>query len=499
MDKVLLDYMSRVKSTFQQLSSQQRHSFLIELLHCCDNQLLQIVYAWIIPKLKIDFFKELPKEIALHIISFLDEPQTLIDASLVSRHWNSLLKDDTIWKSLCIKYHYHHLSSSSSSSNNNNSNGHQQPPFLMTTDHYQFFRRHYHIETAWNQGRGRMIPCCEVTHLMGLVTSMQMNEDYIVIGCDNNRIDVFDTRTGHHLRSLSDHEGGIWALQFIKTSVGYVLVTGGCDRVTRVWDLDTGELKYRLRGHISTIRCLKICDEKVAITGSRDTTLHIWDIDQGQLRHVCTGHQGSVRCIDVYGNYLVSGSYDTTARLWDIERGECVYEFVGHHSQIYSIAFDGSKVVTGSLDSNIRVWSAKSGECLATLYGHTSLVGQLQLLDHTLVSGGSDGCLRVWDMNTYECKHRISAHDNSVTCLQFDKKRILSGGSDGEVKLWDMKTGTLLRTFIEPAKSIWKLQMIETKAVIVMERKIQHHTQQPYQIAIELYDFDLLDDTMKHN
>lgn len=180
---------------------------------------------------------------------------------------------------------------------------------------------------------------------------------------------------------------------------------------------------------------------------------------------------------------------------------------MGHHSQIYAIAFDGIKVVTGSLDSHIRVWSAETGACLATLQGHTSLVGHLQLSSRVLVSGGSDGNLRVWDMDTFECKQRISAHDNSVTCLQYDDKRILSGGSDGRVKLWDIEKGTLIRSFTQHARTVWKTQINDTKAVVILQRDRptgpnDEHTIHvaSHRTVIELHDFDLdkeQDDRMK--
>ncbi|KAL0136660.1 WD40-repeat-containing domain protein [Mucor lusitanicus] len=505
MDKVRLDYIGRVKSTFQQLTYPQRYFFITELLGCCDNQLLQYVCTFITPKLKIDFLKELPIELSLHVLSFIDDPRTLARASHVSKHWNVLLKDEAAWKSLCLKHQYRHqlithVPKSIATKHVHGSlvaqrHHHHPMPAISYRD---FFRRKYNIDAAWNQG-GK-VTLCDNRIGEGLATSLQMDDTFIVVGCDNNRIEVFDTKSGKYIRSLLGHEGGVWALQFIKNEMSneHILVAGGCDRAASVWNLTTGERRHVLRGHNSTIRCLKIRDDKIAVTGSRDTTLRIWDIERGALRHVCTGHQSSVRCLDISGNKVVSGSYDTTARLWDIETGQCLHEFMGHHSQIYAIAFDGAKVVTGSLDSHIRVWSAETGACLATLQGHTSLVGHLQLSARVLVSGGSDGNLRVWDMDTFECKQRISAHDNSVTCLQYDDKRVLSGGSDGRVKLWDIEKGTLIRSFTQHARTVWKIQMNDTKAVVILQRDRSPAPNQEHSVqvashgtVIELHDFDL--------
>lgn len=59
-----------------------------------------------------------------------------------------------------------------------------------------------------------------------------MDDTFIVIGCDNNCIEVFDAKSGKYVRSLLGHEGGVWALQFIKNEISneHILVTGGCDR-----------------------------------------------------------------------------------------------------------------------------------------------------------------------------------------------------------------------------------------------------------------------------
>ncbi|GAA5941939.1 F-box/WD repeat-containing protein [Sporobolomyces koalae] len=264
---------------------------------------------------------------------------------------------------------------------------------------------------------------------------------------------------------------------------GAIVVSGGCDREVRVWDVETGKCLHTLRGHTSTVRCMRVLDGRpIAVSGSRDSTLRVWDIEKGECLHLLSGHTHSVRCIEVSGNKVVSGSYDATCRLWDIETGQCLHVFRGHIHQIYAVAFDGIRVVTGSLDSTVRIWSAETGEFLALLQGHTSLVGQLVLLPSapsaasnmqpgaTLVTGGSDGRVIVFDMTTFETVHRLCAHDNSVTCLQVDDRFIVTGGNDGRIKLWDFRSGLLIRELSEPCGAVWRVVFRDDKCVTLCRR-----------------------------
>ncbi|KAI7904911.1 WD40-repeat-containing domain protein [Cokeromyces recurvatus] len=462
--------------SFLLLSPIQKKYFLHELVDSCDNSQLTFLNSLIAPRLKVDFIKELPPEIALHILSFVDLPSDLLHAISVSKYWHSLIRDDNrLWKLLCKKYDY--LVDVGDDSH------------ICYRD---LFKRRYSIACAWNQG-GK-VTTVDNGFSQGLVTSLQFDEKFIVVGCDNHRIEVFSTSTGKKIRTLEGHEGGVWALQFKggeKEDPERVLLSGGCDRDVRVWDLNQGKLRYILRGHTSTVRCLKIRDKRIAVTGSRDTTLRVWDIKRGVLLHVLTGHQASVRCVDIYDNFVISGSYDSTARIWDLETGQCKHTLIGHISQIYTIVTNGNIIATGSMDAHIRIWSLETGECLSTLHGHTSLVGQLQLSGTTLVSGGADGCLRVWNMNTFECTHQFSAHDNSITCLQFDEDHILSAANDGKVKLWDIKQGRLVRNFTQPSKIVWKIQFNKTKAVILMQRSRSNDSIEEGKTVMEIHDFDL--------
>ncbi|KZO92832.1 WD40 repeat-like protein [Calocera viscosa TUFC12733] len=350
-----------------------------------------------------------------------------------------------------------------------------------------------------------------------VVTSLAMDDDYIVVGLANCRVHVYNARSGALFRTLVGHESGVWCLGLASATpkddfivggayrapglaverdsqeawneeqrrnmadpcgasrgwgnAGPVVVSGGCDRDVRVWDVESGECKHVLAGHSSTIRCLKLLhDRPIAVTGSRDGTLRVWDVERGESMHILAGHQHSVRCLEVWGNLVVSGSYDCTARLWNVDTGECLQIYRGHFHQIYAIAFDGVRVVTGSLDSTVRVWQARNADSVQMLTGHTSLVGQLQLTSTHLATGGSDGRVMLYSLPSLTPLHRLLAHDNSVTCLQIDHRFLVSGGNDGRVKLYDLKTGTLVRELTEPCEAIWRVSFGRERCVVLCKR-----------------------------
>lgn len=153
-----------------------------------------------------------------------------------------------------------------------------------------------------------------------------------------------------------------WRMRSRCPSVGYVYWVRIFGRLQLLsTDLWFSESLHTLRGHTSTVRCLKMPDANTAISGSRDTTLRVWDIKSGLCKNVLVGHQASVRCLEIKGDIVVSGSYDTTARVWSISEGRCLRTLSGHFSQIYAIAFDGTRIATGSLDTSVRIWDPNTG------------------------------------------------------------------------------------------------------------------------------------------
>ncbi len=195
----------------------------------------------------------------------------LARASQVSTRWHDLVSDDITWKNLCVKHDYQRRlsevqsqdpslvrqstsslgsegslvpkggSSTASTSGlpsstslafdgSSASNPGARPQARSYKSH---FKQRYLVDAAWRTG-GRNTTR-NITQDGGVVTSLHLTSKYIIVALDNARIHVFDT-DGNPLRTLQGHVMGVWAM----VPWDDILVSGGCDRDVRVWDLTTG-------------------------------------------------------------------------------------------------------------------------------------------------------------------------------------------------------------------------------------------------------------------
>ncbi|CCM04764.1 uncharacterized protein FIBRA_06954 [Fibroporia radiculosa] len=581
---------------FAALPPSLRFQYLSAILAECTPAELLFISTSVTPRLRRDFMKDLPPEITLHILGFIDDPQTLARASRVSRTWHRILDDQWLWRRMCRLHgyevigeepvdgddnHHHHLIASASSTLG------LQPihaPAIESIPSYRKQFQYAHTTTAnWLHGgkllRVHRMPLVPPNHRpppeapnSSIPTSVAIDDSWVVVGLANSRIHVFSARTGVLSRTLVGHDSGVWAVALVRASpevmpdhdvmameeednyeesdayeIEYdtmvdptlpstlrralgldsppsfskrwrrrsasevfrdgkaeksnksdegheyspkpsnpagasdgwgqpnaLVVSGGCDKELRVWDVKSGYCIYTLRGHTSTIRCLKVLHGRpIAVSGSRDRTVRVWDIQRGRCLRVLEGHEQSVRCLDVCGNRVVSGSYDCTCRVWDIDTGACLHVLRGHFHQIYAVAFDGVRIASGGLDTTVRVWDAATGSCLGLLQGHTGLVCQLQLSPTMLATGGSDGRVITFSLSpTYSVIQRLAAHDSSVTGLQLDERFLATSGNDGRVRLWRREPGRCeyVRELSEPSESVWKIAYTRETCVILCKR-----------------------------
>jgi len=92
---------------FSLLNEQARLELLNKIVGQCTLKELSHISTLINPLLKRDFLRELPTELALHILSYINDLHELVrNAAGVCKHWRRLSNDDWLWRRMCRRWEF---------------------------------------------------------------------------------------------------------------------------------------------------------------------------------------------------------------------------------------------------------------------------------------------------------------------------------------------------------------------------------------------------------
>ncbi|KAK0616976.1 WD40-repeat-containing domain protein [Immersiella caudata] len=494
----LADPRSMLES-FDAMPNELKTWMMYQFLRRCPRKTLHVVADVVNPALKCDFLKQLPLELSLHVLSYLDH-RDLCRAARVSKHWRNIVdSNETGWKELFDR------------------DGFVLPPG--------------ELHKAINQGWGWQDPVgaegCEVDlSLNKRLTSNEAELFRSVVKAEKTESSFPKTRAAKKRRAVNHlntdrakRRAGTQELKDDGHAVAKVHKSEGPNSAANAAALAVPDPQiglpslrklhlfkslyrrhYMIRqswtsgkikpGHVAfaahprhVITCLQFDEDKI-ITGSDDTLIHVYDTKTGKLRTKLEGHEGGVWALQYEGNTLVSGSTDRSVRVWDIQKGICTQTFFGHTSTVRCLQIlmptdtgkvqDGAPVmmppkpliITGSRDSQLRVWRlpeagsrryiqtgppANDDQCpyfIRILNGHQHSVRAISAHADTLVSGSYDSTVKVWRISTGELLHTLVGHNQKVYSVVLDHKRnrCISGSMDSLVKIWDLDTGACLYT-----------------------------------------------------
>ncbi|KAA8568860.1 hypothetical protein MFRU_017g00500 [Monilinia fructicola] len=483
--------------TFDAMPSEMKALMMYQLSRRCSKKTLRAVAGFVNPALMCDFLAELPTELSLHILSYLDH-KDLCRAAQVSKRWRNVIdSNETGWKELF--------------------------------DRDGFVLQPEELERAIRQGWAWQDPYGPDGYEMDLSVKDKSTGE-ISMSCSSSRIDSprrsrattkrkrptnGDLRSERAKRRATANDFSIKSIELVsKYHKSEGPLSAASAAALAVPDPEIGlpglrklhlfKSLYRrhyflrhswtnravephhmaFKAHPShVITCLQFDDEKI-LTGSDDTCIHVYDTKTGALRKKLEGHDGGVWALQYEGNVLVSGSTDRSVRVWDIEKGLCTQVFHGHTSTVRCLQIlmpseagktasgqsimvpEQPLIITGSRDSQLRVWKlpapgdkryiqtgppTNDADCpyfVRVLAGHTHSVRAIAAHQDTLVSGSYDCTVRVWKISTGEVLHRLQGHSAKVYSVVLDHKRnrCISGSMDTYVKVWSLETGSCLFT-----------------------------------------------------
>ncbi|XP_069035623.1 cilia- and flagella-associated protein 337 isoform X2 [Lepisosteus oculatus] len=283
-----------------------------------------------------------------------------------------------------------------------------------------------------------------------------------------------------------------------------ILVTGGFDRIVRIWNpYVTNCATSQMKGHMSAITHIVVNgrDNKI-ISISKDKNVRVWDLQDcaclqnihsrnmplgkfpissihyskdtntlalstfqigvlyGAVEDVeasnkaATSHEQSL-CAALYNSnfkQVVSGCHSGVVSVWDILTGEKVMQFAacpGRGVEVTAMAFDGPKrrLITGSKDGSLRLWNFNNGACLFELpkLHDSEVTGILYINQRIYVSSWSKRVIWYLDSkedDEMEYRQWNCYHSEDIFSMDAHSHKLLVTASyNGDIMVWNIDSG----------------------------------------------------------
>jgi WD40 repeat protein len=190
-----------------------------------------------------------------------------------------------------------------------------------------------------------------------------------VAACFDGSIYVCETERPGSAIFASGLTSRISELRF--SSDGRKLVSAGQDGWLCVWELRSGELLHRWKGHDQPTTGAAFLPDGRIISASLDDTIRIWDMSTG--REIWRGDFGlygvTALAISADGKSAAWGGYNRKVIVWDLANARKNYEFEVPVSIVRDLKFspDNNSLAVAGSEGMLRVHDAHSGNVVAEI------------------------------------------------------------------------------------------------------------------------------------
>ncbi len=263
----------------------------------------------------------------------------------------------------------------------------------------------------------------------------------VAVLCAGGEMVLLDSSTGEARTQWTNEIEHFSALQYVDNGAiafspdGQQLLTFQTDSRVRVWEAQTGKLRYRTDGHTERITAIAFSpDGRQFATGSRDNTARVWDLANGQATSKPMVHSNAVLtlCFHPEGRFLATGGFDGEARVWDWMANVETGSTMSHPHSVRGIQFfrGGHLLATVSEDGFLQIWD-ESRVPIMTPVQTFDRVMDLKLTPNgtRAVVGGFDSPLTLVSLDRCNDLTRLSPKDSQLECELISGKRIGNGAS----------------------------------------------------------------------
>jgi WD40 repeat protein len=304
-------------------------------------------------------------------------------------------------------------------------------------------------------------------HCGGIQSVAYAPDGKMVAFVEDNRVSLFDSRSGQELQQPPGQAGAITATLF--SADGKRLVTVSEDQVQRLveWDLASGQTLRPLRGYLDWAHLFALSPDRKTLVGTGNQALRLFDTGTGKELHriplPIPDRSSSLETVAYSpdGKWIAGAGNldDGSIRIWDPATGKQVHKLEGHGQRVFCLDFSADSKLLGShgTDQLLRLHDLTTGKTLRQFNaGPTHWTGLAFSPDGKIVAlMGSDWFVRLFDTGSGKLIRQIAPPPGSFDfqsqtrrpAFSPDGRLLVTGGADRLVHLWEVSSGVERRSF----------------------------------------------------
>ncbi|KAL2528481.1 Transducin/WD40 repeat-like superfamily protein [Forsythia ovata] len=334
----------------------------------------------------------------------------------------------------------------------------------------------------------------DCSNIVNSLESSLPNTSLRPISLSNNISQNATQSQGYVPSAAKGHKESVYALSV--NDQGTLLVSGGTEKVVRVWDPRTGSKTMKLRGHTDNIRALQLDSTgRFCLSGSSDSMIRLWDLGQQRCVHSYAVHTDSVWALasSPTFSHVYSGGRDLSLYLTDLSTRESVLLCTEEHP-ILQLALHDDGIWVATSDSSVHRWPAEPHNPLKVFQkGGSFLAGNLSFSRARVSLEGSTP-VPVYREPSLSIPGipGIVQHE-----ILNNRRHVLTKDTTGSVKLWEITRGVVIENYGEVSFEQKKEELFEMVSIpswySVDSRlgSLSVHLETPQCFSAEMYSADL--------
>ena len=282
-----------------------------------------------------------------------------------------------------------------------------------------------------------------------IVLTLAVSSDGLVMasGSKDNTVRLWGADDEGIWRCIGEgkgHAGNVSAVALPQKKVGFV-ISGSKDCTVKYWhvtpniiakssqEMQQLSAKYTRKAHDKELNCITLApNDKLFVTGGQDRLAKLWRTEDGELVGTLRGHKRGVwdAQFSTVDQVVATASGDATVKIWAVASMSCVKTFEGHESSVLRVRFltRGTQLLTSGSDGLMKLWNIKKNEEIKTIDAHDGRVWALSVSndEERVVTGAQDGSVVIWRDSTKEELAEKYAEEERIVVLSQDLANLLS-------------------------------------------------------------------------